>query len=287
MNPQVSAQAREKLDRLYGLDRPLAAQYRDWFWRMVRFDFGDSLVDGEGVVTKILKTVPVTLALNILTLVLTIGLGVPIGVWLAVRQGGPVERAADAALLGALSLPGFWLALLLMAFAGVRLHWLPVSGLHCLFYEDFPVFRRALDLLWHLVLPVFVPSLAGCAVFSRYVKESVLATLQKNYVRAARARGLSEKAVLFRHALRNALLPLVTLLGLSVPSLLGGSVVLESVFSIPGMGRLFFNAVSARDYPVIMGVLVLGAALTLLGNALADAAYAAADPRIRRGGVHR
>ena len=284
MNPQVSAEAREKMNRLYGLDRPLWVQYRTWSVKMVRFDFGESLVDGEKVSRKILKTIPVTLMLNALSLLLTLGLGIPLGVWLAVRADTVYEKVADIVLLGALSLPGFWLSLLLMQWLGVRLHWLPVSGLHTLFYEQWSWVRQGQDLGRHILLPVFVMALSGVAAFSRYVKVSVQETLQKKYIQAARARGLSERSILFTHALKNALLPVLTLLGLSVPGLLGGSVVLESVFSIPGMGRLFFTAVSARDYPVIMGILVLGAVLTLLGNALADLAYSKADPRINRAG---
>jgi peptide/nickel transport system permease protein len=281
---QAGSEAADKLNHLYGLDRPLWDQYHSWLFKMVCFDFGESLVDGEKVSVKILKTIPVTLALNAISLILTLGLGIPLGVWLALRKGTRPERWVSFFSLAAISLPSFWISLVLMSWLGVRLGIFPVSGLRSVFYEDHSRIWQWADLLWHTVLPVAVITLSGTAVFSRYVKASMEEVLEKDFIRAARARGLAERSVVYGHALKNALLPVVTLLGLSVPALLGGSVVLETVFSIPGMGRLFYSAVFSRDYPVLMGVLSLGAVLTLLGNALADLAYATADPRIRRTG---
>jgi peptide/nickel transport system permease protein len=179
------------------------------------------------------------------------------------------------------SVPTFWLALLLMSFFGVRLGLLPVSGLHSLFYEEMPLWERGADMARHLILPLFVSSVTGLAGISRYMRSSMAQVLKQSYIRTARAKGLPENKIIYHHALKNALLPVITILGLSVPGLLGGSVIFETMFSIPGMGRLFFNSVFSRDYPVIMGILVLGAFLTLAGNALADLAYAYADPRIR------
>jgi peptide/nickel transport system permease protein len=282
MNPAVSQEAREKLTRLYGLDRPLVVRYAEWMTRVVRFDFGESFVDGQKVSAKILAAIPVTLGINGLSLALAFLFGIPVGVWMAKHRGTKRERTVSAVLLALYSLPGFWVALLLMSLLAVSFRLLPVSGLHSLFFEEEPFWRRWLDLLWHLALPVFVITSSGIAAISRYVKAAVEEVLSQNFIRAARARGVSERSLLMNHALRNALLPVITLIGLSVPALLGGSVILESVFAIPGMGRLFFNAVFQRDYPVIMGLLTLGAVLTLAGNALADFIYAYADPRIRR-----
>ncbi len=284
LNGRSGSEAAEKLNRLYGLDRPLWEQYRLWVFKMSSFDFGESLVDGEKVKTKILKTIPVTLALNVISLLLTLALGIPLGVWLALRKGRRSEKWVSFLSLGAISLPSFWIALVFMSWFGVRLGLFPVCGLRSVFYEDHSLVWQWADLLWHMTLPVAVITLSGTAIFSRYVQASMEAVLNKDFIRAARARGLSDRSVVYRHALKNALLPVVTLLGLSVPGLLGGSVVLESVFSIPGMGRLFYSAVFSRDYPVLMGVLSLGAILTLLGNALADLAYAKVDPRINRAG---
>ena len=269
LNPKVSPEAREKLDRLYGLDKPLHEQYAAWLGRFVRLDFGESFVDGRKVIQKIGDALPATILINSLSLFFIFLVGVPLGVLGAVHKGKPLDRFIAASTLAAYSLPAFWLALLLLSFFGVTLRVLPISGLHSLFYEEMGFWKRAADLVWHLILPVLVSSITWLAVASRTMRKSMRETLGQNYVRTARAKGLPEGRVLYKHALRNALLPVITLLGLSIPALVGGSVIFESIFSIPGMGRLFYQSVFARDYPVIMGVLVLGAFLTLLGNLLA------------------
>ena len=281
MNPQLGADAAEKLNRLYGLDKPIWEQYSSWFSKTASLNLGESLVDGKKVSDKILEVLPVTLVINGASLILTLIFGIPLGVWLALRKGSRGEKTAGFVSMAVISIPSFWISLVLMSSLGVGLRLFPVSGLRSFFYDDLPWWLQCFDLLWHLTLPVLILSLAGVAAFSRYVKSSMEEVLQKDFIRSARARGLSEYGVIYGHALKNALLPVITLLGLSIPGLLGGSVVLESVFSIPGMGRLFYGSVLSRDYPVIMGILVLGAVLTLLGNALADFAYAMADPRIR------
>jgi peptide/nickel transport system permease protein len=208
-------------------------------------------------------------------------LGIPLGVFCAAREGSLWDKAAGFFTFAGFSAPTFWLALIFMSYFGVQLRILPVSGLTSIFFDDMSRGEKLIDMARHLVLPVLVSSITGIAVISRFIRDSVIRELSQNYVRTARAKGLSESVVLRRHVLRNALLPVITILGLSVPGLLGGSVLFESIFSIPGMGRLFYASVLARDYPVIMGILVLGAFLTLLGNLLADMAYAATDPRIR------
>ena len=161
--------------------------------------------------------------------------------------------------------------------------WLPISGLHSLGYEHLSLPAQLWDLARHLAIPVFISALSGLAGISLFIRNGMLDVLHQDYITTARAKGLPENSVVYRHALRNALLPLITLLGLSIPGLIGGSVIAESLFAIPGMGKLFYDAVLMRDFPVIMGILTIGAALTLLGNLLADLAYAWADPRIRRG----
>jgi peptide/nickel transport system permease protein len=170
---------------------------------------------------------------------------------------------------------------MLMDLVGVRWGWLPISGIKSLEFEKFGFFEKVLDIARHLLLPVLVSAFGSLAGISRYMRSNMLNVLKQDYIRTARAKGLAEKDVIYKHALKNALLPVVTILGLSVPGLIGGSVIFESIFSIPGMGRLFYESVMARDYPVIMGVLVIGAVLTLLGNLLADVSYAAVDPRIK------
>lgn len=282
-NPKMTAQAQAKLESLYGLDKPLWVQYADWIGRLGRFDFGVSFADGEKVTHKIAKAIPVTLGINLAALLLVLVLGVPLGIFGAVRKGSAADKLLTVLVFAGFSIPTFWLSLVLMSFFGVGLGWFPVSGLHSLFYEEMGAGTRFLDTCHHLVLPVTVASFTAIAGISRYVRSTMNEVLQKPYIRTARAKGLSEGRVVYGHALPNALLPLITILGLSIPGLLGGSVIFETIFSVPGMGRLFFGSVFSRDYPVIMGILVLGACLTLLGNFLADIFYALADPRVRVG----
>ncbi len=282
-NPKVSLEARQRMEALYGLDRPLHLQYLHWLGRVVRFDFGRSFLDERPVIEKIVERLPVTLTITLLSLALVLAIAVPLGVIAAIRPGGGFDRLTTLFVFIGYSTPSFWVALLCMAFFGVTLRWLPISGLHSLDYESFGPLVRWADAAWHLLLPVGIVAFGGLAGVSRYMRSSMVEALQQDYIRTARAKGLPEWRVLFHHGLRNALLPIITLLGLSLPDLIGGSVIAETIFSIPGMGRLFYEAVMARDYPVIMALVTIGAFLTMLGNLLADVAYACADPRIRTG----
>jgi peptide/nickel transport system permease protein len=283
-NPKVSLEARERMAKLYGLDQPVHAQYLSWVSRVARLDFGRSFVDDRSVADKILERLPVTLTINVCSLLLVLLITVPLGVLSAVRPGGVFDRLTTVFVFIGYSTPSFWLALLCMAYFGVQLRWLPVSGLHSLDYESFGWLQRLADTAWHLVLPIGISAFVSLAGLSRYMRSSMVHVLQQDYIRAARAKGLAEPRVLFHHGLRNALLPVITLLGLALPDLIGGSVIAETIFSLPGMGRLFYDAVMARDYPVIMALVTIGAFLTMLGNLLADLAYAYADPRIRVAG---
>jgi len=282
-NPKVSLEARERLEKVYGLDQPLHVQYARWLGRIVRLDFGRSFLDDRGVTDKIVERLPITITINVCSLLLILGITIPLGVVAAVRPGGAFDRFTTVLVFIGYSMPSFWLALLCMAFFGVTLRWLPVSGVHALDHESFGLLQRWLDTAWHLILPVGVTAFVSLAGMSRYMRSSMVEVLRQDYIRTARAKGLPERRVLFHHGLRNGLLPIITILGLSLPDLIGGSVIAETIFSIPGMGRLFYEAVMARDYPVIMALVTIGAVLTMLGNLLADIAYAYADPRIRVG----
>ncbi len=284
-NPKVSLEARQRMEKLYGLDQPLPVQYGRWLARMARFDFGRSFIDDRSVTTKIVERLPITLTINIWSLLLILGISIPLGVLAAVRPEGLFDRLTTVFVFIGYSTPSFWLALLCMAFFGVTLHWLPISGIHSLDHDSFGLIQRWFDTAWHLVLPVGVTAFVSLAGMSRYMRSTMVEVLQQDYIRTARAKGLSERRVLFHHGLRNGLLPLITILGLSLPDLIGGSVIAETIFSVPGMGRLFYDAVMARDYPVVMALVTIGAILTMLGNLLADLAYAYADPRIRVGGA--
>lgn len=281
LSPKVSAEAKARLHSLYGLDKPLHVQYWLWLSRLVRFDFGRSFKDGRLVIIKILERLPATLLLNVLSLLLIFFIALPIGIISAVRQDSFFDKGMTVFVFLGFSVPAFWLALLLMVLFGVVLGWLPISGMHSVNFPYFSFWGKLWDIIKHLILPVFVSAFGGLAYLSRYSRTSMLEVLRQDYIRTARAKGLSEKKVIYRHALRNALIPIVTLLGLSLPALIGGGFIFETIFAWPGMGRLGYQAIMARDYPVIMGVGIIAALLTLLGNLIADITYAFIDPRIR------
>jgi peptide/nickel transport system permease protein len=284
LNPDASAELRERLRAQYDLDKPLLVQYGKWLGRLAHLDFGKSFVqDRRPVAEKIAERLPVTIMINVLSIALILLVSVPLGIVSAVRRNSLFDRFTTVFVFLGFATPSFWLALLLMDFLGVRLGLFPIAGLKSLGHEYLSFGRQVADVLHHLILPVFVSAFGGLAGFSRYMRGNMLEVIRQDYILTARAKGLSERAVIYRHALRNALLPVITILGLSVPGLIGGSVIFETIFAIPGMGKLFYDGVMMRDYPLIMGVLVIGAVLTLLGNLIADVAYAAADPRIRRG----
>ncbi|MBZ0155937.1 MAG: ABC transporter permease [Alphaproteobacteria bacterium] len=281
MSLKTSAQARENLKKLYGLDKPLHIQYLDWLGRFVRLDFGKSFVDGKKVIDKIKERIPVTLTINILSLLLIMLIAIPIGVLSAVRQYSLFDKLTTIFVFVGFSTPTFWLALILMILFGVTLGLLPISGIQSIDVSGMGPLDRVADWAKHLVLPIGLSAFGGIAGFSRYSRSSMLEVIRQDYIRTARAKGLRESTVILTHALRNALMPIVTILGLAVPGLIGGAVIFETIFAIPGMGQLFYASTMSRDYPTIMGILVIGAVLTLIGNLIADISYALVDPRIR------
>ncbi|MBP9021475.1 MAG: ABC transporter permease [Syntrophobacterales bacterium] len=282
MNPRASAEVKERLRALYELDKPLHEQYLSWLKKIVVLDLGNSFSpDGRPVADKILERIPITIIINALSLGLIIAVALPVGVASAVRRNSLFDKVTTVLVFVGFAMPTFWLALLLMILFGIHLGWLPISGIRSLNYEYLPPFSAFADMVKHLILPVFLSAFGGIAGFSRYIRANMLEVIRQDYITTARAKGLSERTVIYKHALRNALLPVITILGLSVPGLIGGSVIFETIFAIPGMGQLFYMSVMSRDYPVIMGILVIGAVLTLVANLLADVCYALADPRIR------
>jgi len=284
LNPKASLEAQKRLRELYGLDKPLMVQYGDWLTRLAKLDFGRSFSpDRRPVWDKITERIGITLSLNLMSLIIILGVSIPIGVIAAYRAHSWFDQATTLFVFFGFAMPTFWLALLLIMFFGVYLDWLPISGLTSLNFRQFSFWQKVQDLGAHVTLPVLVAAFGGLAGMSRYMRGNMLEVIRQDYITTARAKGLPERVVIFKHALRNALLPVITILGLSVPGLIGGSVIFESIFAIPGMGQLFYGAVMARDYPLVMGELVIGAVLTLLGNMLADVGYALVDPRIRAG----
>lgn len=285
LNPLAGEAARKRLEEIYGLNQPLWKQYLDWVWHLVRLDFGVSMsADARPVMDKILERLPLTIGMNVASLVLTLLIAIPCGVYSAVHRGGIGDRLLTILVFIGFAMPSFWLALILMMIFGIDLGWLPMSGLTSLGFEGMTTWQKICDVTSHLILPVAVYTFGSLAGMSRYMRACMLDVLEQDYMLTAKAKGLSGACVIWKHGLRNALLPLITLLGLSVPGLIGGSVIIESIFALPGLGQLFYAAVMARDYPLIMGNLVLGAVLTLAGNVLADMCYSYADPRIRTAG---
>ncbi|MCG2720842.1 MAG: ABC transporter permease [Thermodesulfovibrionales bacterium] len=290
MNPKITPEARERLEKYYGLDKPIYTQYGLWLKRVVKLDFGESFsTDRRPVIVKIWDTKQplmerrlfITFVINALSMLLIFLIAIPIGVFSATHQGSFSDKVTTVTVFVGFATPGFWLALLLMMLFGIHLGWLPISGLKSMDYDTLSVFGKIWDRTEHLILPVFISSFGGLAGLSRFMRGSMLEVIRQDYITVARAKGLHENTVVYRHALRNALLPIITLLGLAVPGLIGGSVIFENIFGIPGMGQLFYMSVMTRDYPLVMGILTIGAFLTLLGNLLADIGYMLTDPRIR------
>lgn len=282
LNPNMNEEAIKRIRAHYGLDEPWHMQYLKWLRNMVVLDFGRSFAsDSRPVLDKIAERIPITLLINLLSMSFILAAAIPLGVISAVKQDSWFDRGTSLFVFIGFAVPTFWLALLLMILFGVKLEWLPISGFRSLNYTSLTPFQQVADVAKHLILPIFVSAFGGLAGMSRYMRSNMLEVIRQDYITTARAKGLTERAVIFRHALRNALLPVITILGLSIPGLIGGSVIFETIFAIPGMGQLFYQSVMMRDYPTIMGILVIGSVLTLLGNLLADLLYSWADPRIR------
>jgi len=278
---KASAEARERLRKLYGADQPVHKQYITWLTKFVTLDFGDAFADGRKVKDKILERLPITLTINLLSLGLVLLIAIPIGIMSATHQYSILDRATTVFVFVGYSMPHFWMALLLIYLFGVQWGILPISGIQSLETTGLSWFGRLMDRGEHLILPVFISAIGSLAGVSRYMRNSMLEVMRQDYIRTARSKGLSENKVIYKHALRNALMSVITILGLSLPGLIGGAVIMETVFGIDGLGRLMFQAVFSRDYNVAMGLLVPAAVLTMIGNFLADIGYALADPRVR------
>lgn len=283
LNPRVSASSRIMLAKLYGLNKPLISQYISWFKRIITLNFGVSFTaNHEPVITEIRRTIGITVLINSLAMVFIFIFSIPIGVITAVKHETLFDKVATVLVFIGFAAPSFWVALLLIIYFGIDIHLLPIGGITSINFAFMPWWGKLADIAKHLVMPVFVSGFGGIAGLSLYLKGNMLEVYRQEYITTARAKGLKERVVIFRHAMKNALIPFVTILGLSVPGLIGGSVIIETIFDINGMGRLFYQSVLARDYPTIMGILVIGAVLTLVGNLVADIAYAVVDPRLRK-----
>ena len=278
MNPEVVA----RLERMYGLDQPLLVQYVRYFGALARGEMGESFSQRRPVAQAIADAVPNTLLLTSTALVIDFALGILIGLFQAARA----RRRSDVALANVTlffySLPTFWLALVLQLVCGLWLGWFPTGGpTDPVLHASLPLLGRLADRLYHLVLPALTLGLVGAGGTARFQRAALLEALGHDYVRTARAKGLADSAVLIRHAWRDALLPMISLAGVALPFLLTGAVLIESVFSWPGLGKLAADAISARDYPLVLGTTLLATCAVVLGSLLADLLTAAADPRVR------
>lgn len=269
-----------------GLDRPIAVQYAMWLGRFARGDLGLSLKDRQPVWDKIVERLPVTITLNVLAILITYAIAIPLGIYSAVHPESPFDRFQTLVVFMLYSLPVFWVGTLVIIFlcGGDFLHWFPPAGLHSLAYEPtWPWWRRATDYLYHLAMPLVCTTYGAFAALSRFMRSAMLENARQDYIRTARAKGLAERTVVLKHMLRNSLIPIVTMLAGILPSLIGGSVIIETIFSLPGIGYLGFQAVLARDYPIVLALFAASSFLTLLGILLADLALALVDPRITFG----
>jgi peptide/nickel transport system permease protein len=274
MSPETIATIRHNL----GLDRPWYVQYFYWIYNVVvHHDFGYSFIDGRPVTVKILEKLPVTIEVIAVALTCTLLIAIPVAIYSATHKNSLVDYAATVIVFAGYGMPTFWLGLMLLEIFSVQLHWLPSSGITSIDATGLDLADRAR----HLVLPVATLTFVSLASWIRYQRSAMLEVLGEDYIRTAAAKGLSKRAVLYKHALRNAMLPVITLIGLYLPALLTGAYFVEIVYSIPGMGYLGLNAIFERDYPTVMAITLFSACFVVTGNLLADIAYALADPRIR------
>lgn len=271
VGPNATPEVYENVKRSLGLDKPLLVQYFSFLGNVLSGDLGTSILQNRPVIEIIAERFPVTFVLGISALLVSFAIAIPIGIIAAVKRNTVVDYISMTAALLGISMPTFWFGLLLLYFLAYKLGWFPISG-----YGTFK----------HLVLPTITVGLTDAAVTARMVRSSMLEVIRQDYIRTARAKGLSEKVVIYKHALKNALIPVITLLGMRIGWIFGGSVIIETVFSIPGIGRLMVDAIFARDYPVVQGSMLILTASVLIGNLIADILHSVVDPRIKYNTKH-
>lgn len=279
LNPNITPEATAHLKQLYGLDKPILVQFLSWFNAIMHLDFGISFTSGESVKDEILKRLPITLAINIISMVFIFIISLYLGIKAAIYQNTKLDRFIEQFSLLSFSMPSFYLAILGVSFFAIYLEVLPIAGLHS--SSDLNGMDYFFDMAWHLVLPIGIIIFGGIGSLVLYVRSLVLEILKSDYVFYAKSRRLTQKQIIRYYILPNLYPPIITLLGLSLPGIIGGSVLLESIFSIDGMGLLFFQAALSHDYPVIMGILIIGAFLTLLGNIFADTLLLKLNPHFK------
>jgi len=279
LDPKASPKVIEQMMKNYDLDKPIYQQYYLWLKKLFTGKLY-SFKDGRPVMQKINERIWNTLLLNLVATIIIFSLAIPLGVFSAKRQYSFLDNLGTFGAYLGVSAPSFWLAYLLIL-GTVLLFGYPVLGMRSFVTEDFTSTEIVLDRLWHLMLPAIIMAIHGIASLSRYTRSSMLEVIRQDYIRTAKAKGVSEETVYYKHGLRNALLPTITIFGFMIPGLIGGSIIMETVFAWPGIGQLAYQAILARDYPVLMTLNTIAAVLTLIGNFIADILYGIADPRIR------
>ena len=268
LNPNITPESIEQLKTVYGLDKPLYVQFFSWVSSILQLDFGISFSSGEMVKDEILSRMPITLILNIVSMVLIFIISLYFGIKSALSKNSFFDKFTGQLSLLSFAMPSFYLALLLVLIFAIKFEVLPIAGLHSVPNDG--SLKYYLDYAWHLVLPIFIIVFGGIGSLILYIRSLTIEILKSDYIFFAKARGLTQKQILRYYILPNLYPPVITLLGLSLPGIVGGSVVLETIFSIDGMGLLFYQSALSHDYPVIMGILIIGAFLTLIGNMIAD-----------------
>jgi len=278
---QITPEEIERLNRLYGLDKPWYLAYFVWLGNVVQLDLGRAISHNNAPVASLIwQRVPATMLLSVSSLFLTYLLSIPLGLWATVHSGSFAERTVSTLLYMLYSLPSFVAALFLQILLAVRLGWLPLYGMTSDNFEQLTFGEQVWDVFLHALMPIICFTYASLAYYSRFIRANMEEAIRQDYIRTARAKGVSGRRVIYHHAFRNTLIPLVTLIGLTLPTLLSGAVILEQIFTWPGMGRLYFEAIGRRDYDTIMGLTLIFSILTLMGQLLADILYAVVDPRV-------
>ena len=277
VRPGMTEEQIEDIKEEYELDGSMAQQYFRWMSHIMRGDLGTSIHQNRPVVDIIAERLPATLMLMGTALAFSLMIAIPLGLWAGLRKNKLSDNIISLISYLGISVPPFWLAMIVIILFSLKLHLLPSGGMHTVNVNT------AADLLWHMILPAFVLSLNNMAIFTRYIRSNTISQLEEDYVQTAMAKGTGKRKILFRHVLKNCLLPIITLAGINIAGLVCGSFVVETIFSWPGIGRLAMDAVGNRDFPLIMGYTMFSCIILILGNLIADVLYAVADHRIRQG----
>jgi peptide/nickel transport system permease protein len=286
-NPKITAAAKERIAKQMGLDKPAPIRYVIWIKAMAHGDFGLSYKTGRPVATEITERLPATLTLMLVSFLISVGIAIPIGIFSATHRNSFGDYLVTCGSFIGLSLPTFWFGMLMILIFALGLEWFPAGGYLTPWFSagDFPLLIRPFAVLWehfrYMIMPALVLGLANTASWSRYMRSSMLDVINQDYIRTARAKGTPEKIVIYKHALRNALTPIVTVMALDLPGFFGGAVVTETIFAWPGMGHLFITSVFNRDYQVLMGITIITAVLVIIANFTADLLYTVLDPRVK------